>query len=184
VSELPTGGATGGRSASRGSRTRVRESKLLIHELSPQSEFFFEPWLASCRHNLAGDLRAQLPYAAPPRIIFRLAALCVRCPRAPIMPELSRQSPSRRCVPAGKAAREDLAITPAASACASGISQKRQRLAGRSHGLNLSISAAISSSVALSAVINSCKRPRRKSRSAVSISPATKSSGTRLRAAS
>jgi hypothetical protein len=58
------------------------------------------------------------------------------------------------------------------------------RTLGRSHGLNLSISAAISSSVAFSAVINSCNRPRRKSRSAVSIRPATKSSGTWLRAAS
>jgi hypothetical protein len=38
----------------------VRESKLLIHEMFPQSEFFFEPWLASCRHILAGDLRAQI----------------------------------------------------------------------------------------------------------------------------
>src|SRR5260370_32858836 len=58
------------------------------------------------------------------------------------------------------------------------------RVPGRSHGLNLSISAAISSSATFSAVISSCKRPRRKSRSAVSISPATKSSGTRLRPAS
>jgi hypothetical protein len=66
VSELPTGGATGGKVCQPSSCTRVRESKSLIHELFPQSEFFFEPWLASCRHNLAGDLRAQLPYATPP----------------------------------------------------------------------------------------------------------------------
>jgi len=61
------------------------------------------------------------------------------------------------------------------------ISQERQ---GWSHGLNLSISAAISSSVAFSAATNSWARPRRKSRSAVSISPATKSSGTPSIAAS
>jgi hypothetical protein len=53
-------------SASRGPCTRVIESKLLIHELFLQSEFFFEPWLASYRQILARNLRAQLPYAPPP----------------------------------------------------------------------------------------------------------------------
>src|ERR1700730_7042407 len=69
---------------------------------------------------------------------------------------------------------------PAASACASGSRATAPTTGslGRSHGFKLSVSAAISSSVAFSAATNSWAKPRRKSRSAVSISPATKSSGT------
>jgi hypothetical protein len=55
---------------------------------------------------------------------------------------------------------------------------------GGSHGSNLSFSAAVWSSVAFSVATNSWARPRRKSRSAISISPATKSSGTLSIAAS
>jgi hypothetical protein len=60
----------------------VRESKLLIHEMFPQSAFFFEPWLASCRHILAGDLTAQIDIRnVTKRKILRLVALCVSVAR-------------------------------------------------------------------------------------------------------